>query len=74
MNILGISGFLFEFLLNEYSYLNHKKRIHLPTGADVASRPGWQADVAHGTTARMRRGTETTWQGRGWPARGACGA
>ena len=33
-----------------------------------------QADVARGTTARMRRGTEGTWQGRGWPTRGAGGA
>ena len=33
-----------------------------------------QADVARGTTARMRRGTEATWQGRGWPTRGASGA
>ena len=33
-----------------------------------------QADVARGIIARMRRGTEATWQGRGWPARGAGGA
>ena len=25
-----------------------------------------QADVARGNTARMRRGTEAMWQGRGW--------
>ena len=27
-----------------------------------------------GTTARMRRGAEATWQGCGWPTRGARGA
>ena len=27
--------------------------------------------MARGTTARMRRGSEATWQGRGWPTRGA---
>ena len=30
--------------------------------------------MAHGTTARMRRSSEVTWQGRGWPTRGARGA
>ena len=30
--------------------------------------------MARGTTARMRRGSEATWQGRGWPTRGAGGA
>ena len=29
------------------------------------------ADVACATTARMQRGSEATWQGRGWPTRGA---
>ena len=33
-----------------------------------------RADVACETTARMRRGTEATWQSHGWPARGASGA
>ena len=32
------------------------------------------ADVVRGTTARMRRGTEATWQGRVWPTRGTGGA
>ena len=32
-----------------------------------------QADVARGTTARVRRGAEATWQSRGWPMRGAGG-
>ena len=32
------------------------------------------ADVARGTTAQMRRVSEATWQGRGWPTRGARGA
>ena len=32
------------------------------------------ADVARGTSARMRRGTEATWQGRAWPTQGAQGA
>ena len=40
----------------------------------MASGTGWRADVACGTTARMRHGAEATWQGRGWPTRGACGA
>ena len=30
--------------------------------------------MARGTTARMRRCTEATWQGHGWPTRGAGGA
>ena len=35
----------------------------------------WQgADVGRGTTARMRRGSEATWQGCRWPTRGAGGA
>ena len=33
-----------------------------------------RADVARETTARMRHGAEATWQGRGWPTRGAGGA
>ena len=30
-------------------------------------------DVACGTSAQMRLGTEATWQGRAWPTRGAGG-
>ena len=30
--------------------------------------------MACGTSARMRRGTEATWQGRMWPTRSAGGA
>ena len=30
--------------------------------------------MARGTPARMRCGAEATWQGRGWPTRGAGGA
>ena len=33
-----------------------------------------RADVARGTNAWMRRGTEAMWQSHGWPARGAGGA
>ena len=40
----------------------------------MASGAIWRADVAHGTIARMRRGTEATWQGHGWLTRGAGGA
>ena len=40
----------------------------------MASGTSAQADVARGTSARMRRGTEATWQGRAWPTRGARGA
>ena len=36
-------------------------------GAEVACR---QADVACGTSAPMRRGTEAMWQGRAWPTQG----
>ena len=44
--------------------------------ADVAhAKLMWHgAYVARGTTARMRCGTESTWQSRGWPTRGAGGA
>ena len=34
----------------------------------------WRADVARRTTARMRRGSVATWQGRRWPTQGAGGA
>ena len=30
--------------------------------------------MARWTTARMRHGSEATWQGRGWPTLGARGA
>ena len=60
--------------MNKYSNLNRKKRIYLPAGADVVSGAGWRADVARTTTALMRRGTDATWQGSGWPERGAGGA
>ena len=40
----------------------------------MASGTNAQVDVARGTTARMRRDTEVTWQGRGWPTRGVGGA
>ena len=43
-------------------------------GANVVTGPRWLADVACGTTARMRRGAEATWQGCGWPTRGTGGA
>ena len=33
-----------------------------------------EADVARGTTARVRRGAEATWQSRRWPTRGVGGA
>ena len=51
-----------------------KKGKILPASDDVASAPRWRADVARGTTARVRRGAEATWQSRGWPTRGARGA
>ena len=70
LNILGISGFLFEFLF----LLKSQKRGLLIAGAEVATRTSTQADVARETIAWMRRGTKATWQGRGWPTRGAGGA
>ena len=42
---------------------------HRPREVDVARTLTWRAGLA-----RMRRGTEATWQGRAWPARGAGGA
>ena len=48
--------------------------VYLPAGADVASEICAQVDVARGTAARMRCGTEATWQGRGWPTQGTSGA
>ena len=69
--------FLYNFKLI-FPYLNRKKRGYFgPQNpvADVARVPDVaRADVACGTTARMRRGFEATWQGRGWPTRGAGGA
>ena len=40
----------------------------------MPSEARWRADVVRGATARMRRGTEAMWQGRGWPTRGPGGA
>ena len=40
----------------------------------MASGSCGRADVACGTTAWVRRGTEATWHSHGWPARGASGA
>ena len=35
----------------------------------------WGAELTwHAGPARMRRGTEATWQGHAWPTRGASGA
>ena len=56
-----------------FSLFKSRKRGVLTAGADVASGTGWRADVARGTTVLMRRGTNATWQGSGWPARGAGG-
>ena len=36
----------------------------------MASEARWRADVARRTTARMRRNTKATWQGRGQPTQG----
>ena len=40
----------------------------------MASGPRRRADVACGTSAWMRHGTEGTWQSHAWPMRGAGGA
>ena len=45
----------------------------LPAGADVASGPDGELTRGARTTVRMRRGAEATWQGSGWPTRGAGG-
>ena len=48
--------------------------VHRTPCADVACvLEVARADVARGTTTRMRRGSEATWQGREWPKRGAGG-
>ena len=48
------------------SYLNREK------GGFYSTDP---AELTwHAGPARMRRGTEATWQGRAWPTRGAGGA
>ena len=60
--------------MNISLFKSQKKGIYLPAGADVASGTGWRADMERGTSARMRRGAEATWQGREWPTRGPCGA
>ena len=40
----------------------------------MASGTGARADITRGTTVRVRRGAEATWQSRKWPTRGAGGA
>ena len=50
-----------------------RKKGLLPASADLASGASWRTDVARGTTGRVRRGAEATWQSRGWPTRGAGG-
>ena len=62
------------FFINIFCTKIAKKGGFLPAGADVASGSCGHADVARGTTAWVRRGTEATWQSHGWPARGAGGA
>ena len=57
-----------------FSLFKSRKRGVVTAGAAVVSGTGAQADVARGTTARVRRGAEATWQSRGWPTRGAGGA
>ena len=73
-------GFVFDFLIYFVIKKNQKRGFFIPqtprrltwrAQADVARV---QADVARRTSARMRRGTEATWQGRAWPRRGAGGA
>ena len=66
--------FLFKCIFKGFSLLKSRKREILLAGDDVASVPRWRADVARRTTAQVRRGDEATWQGRGWPTRGAGGA
>ena len=60
--------FLFKCIFQVISLLKSRKRV---TNLQLMM---WRADVARGTTARMRRGAEATWQGRTWPMRGARGA
>ena len=54
--------------------LKSPKRGFITSSDDVVSRPRRRADVAHGTSAWMRRRTEATWQSHGRPTRGAGGA
>ena len=72
MKFMSFFQFLFDFLneiLGIFFIKIAKKGIYLPVGDDVASESRWRADVARGTTAQMRRGTEAT-----WPMQGAGGA
>ena len=57
-----------------FSLFKSRKRGKLTAGADVASGTGARADMARGTTARVRRGAEAMWQSSGWPTRGPGGA
>ena len=66
---------IFKFIfIRFFLFKIAKKGFNLPASDDVVSGARWHANIARGTTSRMRRGTETTWQGRGWPTRGAGGA
>ena len=56
-----------------FSYLKSQKRGFL-TRRWWRGELTWHAGPARGTTARMRRDTEATWQGRRWPTRGPGGA
>ena len=63
---------IFNEFLTSISYLKSRKRGFYSTDPVMLTWRG--ADVARGTTARMRRGTEATWQGREWLTRGTGGA
>ena len=54
-----------------FSLFKSQKRGEITAGDDVASGPRPRADMARGTSAWMRCGTEATWQSHGWPVRGA---
>ena len=63
MKFMPFSDFYLIFLNDFLKYFllkNHKKG-YLPAGDDVVSRARWRADVARGTTARVRRGAKATW-------------
>ena len=70
LNILGISGFLFEFLVNKYPYLKSQK------GGSYLQVLTWRAGAADALTWRARppRGCDAALRPRGRATGGPRGA
>ena len=73
----SFSLFLIFYLLFKLNFfylkITKKGSVYLQMLTWQARKPA-SRHVARGTTVQMRRGFEATWQGRGWPTRGAGGA